>query len=47
MRMVVPGIEKVGRTLVKMDIVVDGQGWVVNPMTVPQNGRKRYKFIFL
>lgn len=42
MRMEVPGSEKVGRNWAKMDIDVDGQGWEVNLMMVPQNGKKRY-----
>lgn len=42
----VPGTEKMGKSSVKMDIDVDGQEWVVNPMIVHQNGKKRY-FILL
>lgn len=33
-KMAVPGIRTMGRTLVKMDAGVDGQGRVVNPMMV-------------
>lgn len=42
MKMEVLGIGKVGRTLVRMDTDVDGLEWVVNRMTVTQNGKKRY-----
>lgn len=42
MKMEVLGIEKVGKTWAKMDTDVDGQGWVVNHMMFPQNGKKRY-----
>lgn len=47
MKMAVLGTEKVGKTLVIMDTDVDGQGWVVVPMMVPQNGKKRYGVILL
>lgn len=43
MKMEVLGIEKVGKTWAKMDTDVGGQGWVVNHMTVPLNGKKRYR----
>lgn len=42
MKMEVLGIEKVGKTWVKMDTDVGGQGWVVNLLMVPPNGKKRY-----
>jgi hypothetical protein len=44
MKMGVPGTEKLGKSWVKMDIDVDGQEWVVNPMMVLQNGKKRYLY---
>ena len=47
MKMALLDIDKAGRTLVKMDTSVDGQIWVVNLMTVPQNERKWYKIIFI
>ena len=47
MKMELLDIEKVGRTLVKMDTSVDDQGWVVNLMPVPWNERKWYKIIFI
>lgn len=47
MKMAVLGIEKVEKTWEKTDTDVDGQEWVVNPMMVPRNGRKRYKMISL
>lgn len=40
MKMEAHGIEKVERTLEKMDTDVDGQGWVVKAMMAPQNGKK-------
>lgn len=43
MKMEVLGIEKVGKTWAKMDTDVDGQGWVVNHMMAPLNGKKRYR----
>lgn len=42
MKMEVLGIEKVERTWVTMDTEVDGQGWVVDLMTAPRNGRRLY-----
>lgn len=45
MKMAVLGIERVGKTLVKMDTDVDGQGWVVKAMMVPRNGKKWYIII--
>ncbi|KAJ8561309.1 hypothetical protein K7X08_027499 [Anisodus acutangulus] len=39
-KMVVLGIERVEKTLVKMDTDADGQRWVDRAMTAPQNGKK-------
>jgi len=47
MKMEVLGIKKVGKTWAKMDTDVDGQGWVVNHMMVPLNGKKRYRNHFI
>lgn len=47
MKMAVLGTGKVERTWVKMDTDVGGQGWAANPMMVPQNGKKRYRIIFI
>lgn len=43
MKMVVHGIEKVEKTLGKMDTGVDGVGWVANAVMALPNGKKRYK----
>ena len=47
MKMEVLGIERVGRTSVKMVTDVDGHGWVVKATMVPQNGKKRYNHFFI
>lgn len=44
MKMGVHGTEKTEKSWVKTDIDVDGQEWVVNPMMVPRNGKKRYLY---